>query len=367
MTGREPVAELAGRFAIDGEVQGVEPHGAGLINDTYLVTCRQGENQTRFLMQRINATVFHDPPGLLRNFRHVTAHLDRELHAEGTSAPQWCIPQLVPTRGGEDFCRDTAGFYWRMFPYLVGVRTLEVVATPAQAAAVGQAYGRFLRWMSTYDGPPLVETIPGFHDTPRRYAALERVVTDDPVGRVATAADEIAIVTERHDLAGRLHELHQAGRIPRRVVHNDAKPGNVLLDAAASTVLGIVDLDTVMLGLMLYDYGDMVRATVSGCREDEKDLRKIGVQEPLFAAASRGYLSEVGSLLTATERAHLVLATQVITYEQGIRFLTDYLAGDLYYKTKFPLHNLDRSRTQFVLLAALEAAAGRLADILADL
>jgi Ser/Thr protein kinase RdoA (MazF antagonist) len=300
----------------------------------------------------------------------VTDHLFRlqngKVSADPGAAPT-VIPTVIPACSGADYYQDSDGRYWRMFEFLVGAKALEECGPPNQVAMAGRAYGCFLRWMSTYDGPELQVTIPHFHDTHWRYAELERVVTLDPVERITAAKDDVARARDYSHLADGLVSLQRSGVVPSRIVHNDAKPSNVLTIGSDWARFGVIDLDTVMPGLVLYDFGDLVRATVSGCGEDERDLAKIMVHEAFFRLAANGYLAEVGAILTPAEREHLVVAALVITFEQGLRFLTDYLAGDVYYKTVYPEHNLDRCRNQFKLLAELITAQEKLERIIAEL
>jgi Ser/Thr protein kinase RdoA (MazF antagonist) len=229
-----------------------------------------------------------------------------------------------------------------------------VVETAPQAEQAGRAFGAFQHLLADLPVPPLHETIPDFHNTPLRFEALERAVQADPYNRAAMAKDEINVALSRRWMAGLLLDLHEAGGIPKRVVHNDAKINNVLFDEDTDTALCVVDLDTVMPGLAPHDFGDMVRSMTSLSPEDERDLSKVEVQMPLFEAIARGYLEEAGTLLTPAERAHLVSAGKLITLEQGVRFLTDFLNGDVYYKTQRPGQNLDRCRTQLELVKSIE-------------
>lgn len=360
-----PENRAATRFALAGRVVACEPYGEGLIHDSFLVTCQGRDRSVRYLLQRINTAVFPDPLGLMRNLRAVADHL-RRCGSVATAAASLAVPTLISAHSGADHYLDAAGSYWRIFEFLEGARALEPVVTPGQAELVGRAYGRFLRWLASYDGPELGETIPRFHDTEWRYEELERLVARDPAGRAAGATAEIALARDHQQRAAGLLALERAGAVPRRIVHNDAKPGNVLTLAAGRGRLSVVDLDTVMPGLALYDFGDLVRTSVSGCREDERDLARVSVREILFQSLAAGYLLEAGEILTATEREHLVLAAQVITLEQGLRFLTDYLAGDVYYKTSYGKHNLDRCRNQLRLLVELIASGPNLERIIAD-
>jgi aminoglycoside phosphotransferase (APT) family kinase protein len=261
---------------------------------------------------------------------------------------------LVPTHAGEPYHRDAAGGCWRLYRFIEGTRVCEAVETPQQAEFVGRAFGAFQFLLTDFAGPRLHETIPGFHNTPSRYEALDRAVQTDSCNRAAAARAEIDLADRYRPLAGVLLDLHQAGEIPERIAHNDAKISNVLLDETTGEALCVVDLDTVMPGLALHDFGDMVRSMTTTAAEDETDLAKVEVEMPLFEGLARGYLTAAGEFLNPIEREHLVVSGKLITLEQAVRFLTDYLVGDRYYKTHRPNHNLDRARTQFKLLGSIQ-------------
>lgn len=348
------VEAVAGCFAVTGELCAVEPFAGGHIHDSYRLTYRQGHSSARYLVQRINNRIFRDPAGLMENIRRVTTHVARRLSARGEAEIGRRVLALVLARDGVPFHRDDSGAFWRLYEFIENTCVLEFVQTPAQAEQAGRAFGEFQRLLEDLPAPRLRETIPDFHNTPLRYAALDRAIAADVCRRVALAATEIEFVGRRRALASALLDLHRAGDIPERVVHNDAKIANVLLDAETGAALCVVDLDTVMPGLSLYDFGDMVRTMTNPSAEDESDLSRVEVQVPLFEALARGYLSAAGGFLNAAERAQLVTAGKLIMLEQGVRFLADFLSGDTYYKTQRPGQNLDRCRTQLKLLASLE-------------
>ncbi|RMF71661.1 MAG: aminoglycoside phosphotransferase family protein, partial [Planctomycetota bacterium] len=252
------------------------------------------------------------------------------------------------------------GRVWRMYHFIEGTRTFTSPRSSAQATAAARAFGEFQALLADLPSPPLHETIPHFHDTPRRFAALRTSIADDAHRRAANAADEIAFCLAREASAGLLTDLHRRGAIPQRIVHNDAKISNVLFDDAGREAICVVDLDTVMPGLSLYDFGDMVRSMACSAAEDERDLSRVEVSPERFAALAAGYLEATGNLLVPAEREHLVDAARIITLEQGVRFLTDYLDGDRYYQTKRLNHNLDRCRTQLKLVASIERQAATL-------
>jgi len=252
---------------------------------------------------------------------------------------------------------------WRVYPFISRTSVREHVATRTQARQTGRAFGTFQRLLASYDGPPLHETIQCFHDTARRVQALERAVCDDWAGRVAGAREEIADALAHRELAAVLPPLLASGAVPARIAHNDAKSSNVLLDERTGKALCVVDLDTVMPGSALYDFGDLVRSATSPTAEDEPDTTRVGARLELFEGLAEGFIEEAGGILTRAERGLLVLAGRIITFEQAVRFLTDHLDGDRYYRTGYPGHNLVRCRTQLALLASLERLEARFREV----
>ncbi len=344
---------IAGHFAIDGQLIAVEPYSGGHINDSFVVTYRHKGRNARFLLQRINDAVFPDPTLLMENIRRVTSHIAEKLKSLGVGEVNRRVLTLVQTNDGSPRCRDGMGAYWRLYRFIEGARACQTVETPKQAEQAGRAFGAFQCMLADLPGPRLHETIPDFHDTPSRFAALERAIQADPHGRASEARREIEYALLHRSQATALLDLHQADDIPERVVHNDAKISNVLFDQESGDALCIVDLDTVMPGLALSDFGDMVRSMTCPASEDETDLSRVEVRMPLFEGLARGYLEAVAPMLTAAERANLATAGKLITLEQGVRFLTDFLNGDTYYRTKRPVQNLDRCRTQFKLVESI--------------
>lgn len=347
------VKDTAAHFAVDGELTAAEPLGSGHINDSYLLTYRRAGASVRFLLQRVNDAVFPEPALLMDNIQRVTAHIARRLAWQGVADVGRRVLMLSPTHDGRPFYRDSGGSYWRLYRFIERAQVYEAVAKPAQAEQAGRVFGAFQRLLADLAAPRLHETIPDFHNTPLRLDVLERAVQADPCNRAAAARAEIEFAVGHRATANVLLGLQQAGEIPERIVHNDAKITNVLFDATTDEALCVVDLDTVMPGLALYDFGDMVRSMTCTAAEDETDLAKVEVQMPLFEALARGYLESAGAFLKPVERDQLVFAGRLITLEQGVRFLTDFLEGDTYYKTQRPEHNLDRCRTQFKLVESI--------------
>ncbi len=357
------VKEIAGRFALHGGIESAETHAGGHINDSWRLTVRRSDGIVRFLLQRINGKVFPEPHLVLDNIRRVTEHLVASLEADGVPDAGRRVPALVLSTEGDPFVTDNQGDSWRLYPFIEGTRTVMSVSTPAEAEEGGRAFGAFQRRLSDLPGPRLGETLAGFHDTPRRFDALELAAREDPCGRAGMARRDIEYALGQRSAAPVLLEAWRAGRIPERVVHNDAKTSNVLFDRETGEGLCVVDLDTVMPGLALYDFGDMVRTMTSTAAEDEAQSAGAGVSLPFFEALAGGYLSEMGPLLVPGERALLVTSGQLITLEIGVRFLTDYLCGDTYFRTSRPDHNLLRCRAQFAHHRSLLRAAPELERI----
>ena len=289
------IEAVAARFAVAGQLGSAERLGTGHINDSYVLTYRQGAAAARFVLQRINTAIFCEPALVMDNVRRVTAHIAQRMEAEGVADVGRRVLTLAPTHAGEPCGRDDVGDWWRMYRFVERTRVRQTAETPEHAYQAGRAFGEFQRLLVDLPGPRLHETISDFHNTSLRLDALERVARADPCHRVGAVRAEIEFIRARRSLAGALLELQQAGTIPERVVHNDAKIENVLLDDETGVGLCVVDLDTVMPGLAPHDFGDMVRSMVSPAAEDEADLTRVAVRMPVFEALARGYLE-------ATER-----------------------------------------------------------------
>jgi serine/threonine protein kinase len=311
-------------------------YGSGHINDTYLVNGSQDSVDVRYILQRINKSVFRDPAALMKNIRRVTDHLKTRV-SEGHT----CLT-LVPTEAGGDFYIDEGGEYWRMFQYVDGARMLHDLP-----------------------GPRLHETIPDFHNTPARYAQFHEVRELDEHGRAGKCAREIDRALAFEECAASLVELHEAGQIPERITHNDTKINNVLFDLDTDRAICVIDLDTVMPGLSLYDFGDLVRTATTPAAEDETDLSKLTMHMDYYEALVDGYLGTSAGFLGEVEVENLALAGKIITIETGLRFLTDYLSGDIYFRTNRPEQNLDRCRAQFALAASIDEQLEQLRQVTA--
>jgi Ser/Thr protein kinase RdoA (MazF antagonist) len=351
---------LCGVFDLPGELLDARPWGSGHINDTYVVLTGARSAPTRTVLQRINTRVFTRPDELMNNMRRVTEHLQT---ARDRSAGE--VLRLLPTAEGELFWLDDETCAWRALRFIEGGVTLEGSPTAAQAREGARAFGQFQRLLCDLPPPRLAETIPGFHDTPARFEALTAAAAADRLGRAARAAPELEAARSRRALCPILIDALRSGQLPERVVHNDSKLDNVLFDAKTGRALCVIDLDTVMPGAVAWDFGDLVRSASSRAPEDEADPERVGVDLELFTALVAGYLEEARAFLTPAERESLVTAGKLVTYELAMRFLTDYLAGDRYFKTDHPDHNLIRARAQFALVESLERSEPELARIVA--
>ncbi len=345
---------IAAQFDVAGTCVAAHPFGHGHINDSFAVSFDQDGAPVRYLLQRINRRIFTNPDAAIENIARVTAHLARKGEPTLT---------LVKTRPGTFLYRDEQGNAWRLYQFLEGTVSFDVARDPAQAAEAARAFGRFQFLLADLPGPRLHETIPAFHDTPARFRALQEAIAADPLHRASVARPEIDFVLKRETVAHVLQRKQDAGEIPDRIAHNDTKLNNVLFDVETGRAAGITDLDTVMPGNVLYDFGDLVRTVTSPAAEDERDLSKVILQLPMFAALAQGYLAAAGALLNKTEKDLLAFSGKVVTLETGIRFLTDFLLGDCYFKTHRDGHNLDRSRAQFALVAQIEQHEETMRDI----
>jgi Ser/Thr protein kinase RdoA (MazF antagonist) len=343
------LARIAGSFALDGDFLDAAEIPSGHINSTFRATFREAGGATRrYVIQRINAEVFPDPRAVMRNVERVTRHLRGKEHAGDRTL------RLRPSRDGRAWFEADDGGVWRCYDFIEGCVTHDIVANPRQAWQAAQAFGRFQQLVSDLPAEEIEETLPDFHHTRKRYERLMEIAAADPLGRAAGVAEELDFARNRERDCPVLVDLLDSGEIPRRITHNDTKLNNVMIDAASDEAVCVIDLDTVMPGAALYDFGDLVRTATSPAAEDERDLSKVAMRLPMFEALAAGYLGAAGSFLTEAEVARLAFAGKLITLETGLRFLADHLAGDRYFKIHRPGHNLDRCRTQFKLVADIE-------------
>lgn len=357
-------ARRAAEQFLPGPVATLEPVSGGHIHDSWRCAGTDAGGTPVLLLQRLNARVFPRLDQVMDNVQRVTAHLGRRLAADGAPDRERRALTLVPTTAGEPAWTDPAGDWWRAFRFIPRGHTIGNEATLEQVAAAGRAIGTFQTLMSDYTGPRLHESLPGFHDTPSRLGALAHAALADTHGRAAAARADIDRVLEDREAAGALEAGRRQGALPERVVHNDAKLSNVLFDTSTGEALCVIDLDTVMPGLAIHDFGDLVRSIAGTAEEDAPDPSRMTVSLERFAALSRGYIG-AAAFLTPAERAHLVTAALIITLEQAARFLADFLEGDRYYRTSRPGQNLARARAQWALYTSLRRAEPALRRITA--
>ncbi len=351
-TAIDPVEALRG-FSIFGDFVDVRPYGTGHINDTFLATFNQAGSTVRYTLQHINTGIFKDPAGLMGNVRRVTEHAHRRLAETKAEDPSRRALTLVPTATGDVLHFDAGGQAWRCYLFVEKSHTVDIVDSPASAFEAARAFARFQALLADLPGGRLSETIPDFHNTPKRYAAFHAALDADRMARAKNVAPEIDFALAHESDADRLIGLMASGEIPERATHNDTKINNVLLDDATGEGICVIDLDTLMPGSALYDFGDMVRSATLNMAEDSKDYRNVICRRDIFEALARGYV-EAGDFLTAAELGNLAFGGLLMTLECGVRFLTDYLDGDRYFKIHRPEHNLDRCRTQFALVKSIQ-------------
>ena len=345
---------VASKFSLNGEFIGGEPYGSGHINDTYAVSIKQGDKTVRYIFQRINHEIFKNPVALVENIARVTRHIHNKLQQTNTTDIDRRTLTLIPTIDGDNLLTDNEGLYWRAYIFIENAKTYDIIESTDQAYKAAQAFGQFQCQLADLPSPRLIETIPQFHHTRSRYDALLQAADIDCCGRAASAHKEIAFAKDHESAVDTLLDLQASGDLPERITHNDTKLNNVMIDDDTGEGICVIDLDTVMPGLALYDFGDMVRTATNTGAEDERDLSKISMDIDMFEALTLGYLSTAGSMLVPKEIEYLPFSGKLIALEIGLRFLTDYLQGDVYFKTHREGHNLDRCRTQFKLMQSIE-------------
>lgn len=346
----QQVLAVCDRFALAGGVTDVKVCGNGHINSTYIITVDGGK---RYVLQILNTAIFKDPVGVMNNIMAVTDHIRAGLLASGEDTGRGTM-RVILTKDGQNGYTDEDGRFWRAYDFVENTVCRLTVDSPETFARVGEAFGDFQRRLSDFDASKLIESIPNFHNTKKRYADFLAAVERDAAGRVDSVKDEIKFITDRADKCSLIVDALESGDLPLRVTHNDTKLSNILLDAETEEAVCIIDLDTVMPGSSLYDFGDSIRTGAASAAEDEPDLDKVHFLPEMFKAYARGFIKGTGGALTEREVQMLPDGGYIITLEQAIRFLGDYLDGDTYYHIDYPEHNLVRARTQLKLVAEME-------------
>ncbi|GAC1312256.1 MAG: aminoglycoside phosphotransferase family protein [Mucilaginibacter sp.] len=357
------INDITSKFKINGKAISVKPFGSGHINDSFKVVTDTGGS---YLLQRINHFVFKDVHGLMDNIANVTRHLKDKLTNVPGSSPGKEVLNLVENNNNGNYIEDDNGDYWRIFHFLNDTKSYDQVLTETQAFEGGKAFGRFQALLSDMDPDLVVDTIPNFHNIEHRLSNLDKAIVADTSKRVSLVGEEVEFINRRRESMSRILLLGRAGILPKRIIHNDTKFNNVLLDESDHAQC-VIDLDTVMPGYVAYDFGDAVRTTINTAPEDEPDLKKITLNMPLFTAYVKGYLPQTAGFLTDPEVNSLTDGALLLPYMQGVRFLTDYLDGDKYFKVNSPEHNLQRTRAQFCLVNKLEEAEDMLRAVISDI
>lgn len=342
-------------FGFGQQCSYVKPFGEGHINETYAVymPTENGEDEFDYILQRVNNNVFKDPAGVMENIFSVTEYLRDVIRKEGGNPDRETL-SCIKTKKGDTYFEDSEGQPWRSYHYIANSVCYQMVEDPEQFYQSGSSFGHFLKQLGDYPASSLKETIPNFHNTVKRFEAFEFALKRDIKNRAYTCKKEIQFVLDRKDDCSVLVNQQEKGILPLRVTHNDTKLNNILFDADTGKGLCIIDLDTIMPGLAANDFGDSIRFGAATAAEDEKDLDKMHFDIHLYEMYTKGYLEETKDVLTTEEAASLPWGARLMTLECGMRFLTDYLQGDTYFKTNYPEHNLVRARTQFRLVEEME-------------
>ena len=360
----DSILRLSDRFVLPDGKKTAEPFGNGHINNTYLITV-DGVKE-RYILQRINSYVFVRPREVMENMLHITEYLQERIREEGGDPDRETI-RLIMSGTGKPWIEDEEGEVWRMMLCVPDTVSPQHPDNPGVLEECGRAFGCFSRRLKDFPAASLHETIYAFHDTPNRLRQLEDAAAADPCGRLKDVAEEMAFARAREAETRVLVEGHAAGKLPLRVTHNDTKVNNVLLDRSSGKSVCVVDLDTVMPGLLAYDFGDAIRIGACSAEEDERDLGIIRLELPRAEAFARGFLNELKGALSEDELLSLEAGARLMTFECGMRFLADHLNGDKYFRIHRPGQNLDRARAQFALLADMEKRQNEMKEMLTKL
>lgn len=359
----EIAVEALKSMKFDGDVINVKSFGSGIINDTFLVTCKNNKgNENKYILQKINSSIFKNAEKLMENYCGVCDYLKKIVSENGGDVERETIT-VVPTNSGKSYLKDSLDNYWRAIKFISDTVTYDVAESAEDFYKVGKAFGEFQNKLAGYNAENLYESIPNFHNTKERFKTFLLAIENNKARRLESVRSEVDFILEREKDTSILLDLYENGELPLRVTHNDTKISNILMDANTKNGICIIDLDTIMPGLSLYDFGDAIRSGATHALEDEKDLDKVYVDLEFFEAFTKGFLEGTNSSLTEKEIEMLPMGAKVITLEQAIRFLTDYLDGDVYYKTSYSNQNLDRTRTQLKLVKDIEEKWNELNNI----
>ena len=346
------IGKIASNFAVDGKFIAYEVYGNGHINETYALTYKSNCGMERYILQKVNKYVFPNMEKLMNNITGICEFLKQKYQSIGQDATKKCIT-IVYTLDGKSYYTDLNGDYWRMMRLIEDTESYEIVVDNVAFEKAGHAFGEFISLLKDYPVDTLYEVIPNFHNTVSRFEAFASSVKANKAKRKKTCKKEIQFVYDHKHLAGVIVNLLNNGDIPTRVTHNDTKINNVLMDRDTGDAVCVVDLDTIMPGSLLYDFGDGIRSGCNTGYEDDKNLDNVDFDMDKFESFAKGFITGANGDITKCEKDHMAIASIIITFECGIRFLTDYLNGDVYFKTSYPEHNLVRCRTQFKLVARM--------------
>lgn len=346
--------KLVEKFDISGKLVSLERYGEGHINTTYLATVENEEKKTPYILQKINNKVFKDVEGLMNNIKLVTEFNRKKIIERGGNPDRESLSLVYLKDGGAYYYNDDDGGYYRMYKFITDAVAYQKIEKEEHFYQSAVAFGNFANLLAEFDAKVLNETIKDFHNTEKRYENLINSINADKVGRAKDVQAEIKFATDRKELCSRIVSLLNSGKMPVKVTHNDTKLNNVMLDEKTGAPVAVIDLDTIMPGSICYDFGDSIRFGCNTAKEDEKDLSKVNFDLNLFRVYANGYLTALGDSVTAVEKDNLALGAILMTYECGIRFLSDYLDGDVYFRTEREDQNLDRCRTQFKLVEEME-------------
>ena len=350
-------------FSLDGNFTGYEKINNGHINSTYTLIFEKNGTVSKYVLQKINTDVFKNPDGLMSNIVAVTSHINKKNTEMNIPWADRGTLTFLPCTDGKYYYYDEAGNCWRVYKYIGDVYTCNTIDSEDVFCNAGVAFGDFQNILSDFDGASLFETIENFHNTASRFNDFKKAIEENRAGRLDSVKEEIEFALAREADTHVLVDMIDEGKLPLRVTHNDTKLNNILFDNTSNKGICIIDLDTVMPGLSLYDFGDSIRFGANTAAEDEKDISKVSLSLPLYEAYVKGYLSSAKNSLTELEKELLPFGAKIMTYECGIRFLADYLNGDIYFHTEYPEHNLVRCRTQFELVADMERKMDKMLEI----
>lgn len=346
-------SDILFNFAIDGEFVSCEPYGSGLINRTYVAVYNEGGRRVRYIVQRINTNLFKNVDGLMNNIKLVTEFNRAEIMKRGGDPDRESLT-LVPTKNGGTYFRTEEGDCYRVYVFIENAKGYDVVEKPEHFYESAVAFGKFAMLLDRFDSSKLFEVLPDFHNTVKRFDNFKKSLEADKFNRAKDVKKEIGFALEREKITHTIVDLLASGKMPSRVTHNDTKLNNVLIDTRTDKAVSVIDLDTMMPGSICYDFGDSIRFGCNPCLEDTPETEKVIFNMPLFETYTKGYLSVFGDTITDIERKNLPMGAILMTYECGIRFLTDYLDGDVYFRKTREGQNIDRTRTQFKLVSDME-------------